>query len=104
MRRKARFRSNRTKAPMQQFACVRRRAATAYMPLHGFTAVDLGYQQGDAVSNIVNKFDEPPMTAQYLQLFDQIWNDPRSWKTSPRPSATTSRRSIRRTRPSASTS
>lgn len=46
MRRKARFKSNRTKAPMQQFACVESRAGntgdTAYMPLHGFTAVDLG--------------------------------------------------------------
>ena len=46
------------------------------MPLHGFTAVDLGYQQGNAVSNIVNKIDEPPFTATYLSLFDQIWNDP----------------------------
>ena len=44
-------------------------------PLHGFTAVDLGYQPGNAVSNLVNKMDEPPFTATYLQLFDQIWND-----------------------------
>ena len=29
------------------------------MPLHGFTAVDLGYQHGNAVSNMVNKMDEP---------------------------------------------
>ncbi|MEZ4615709.1 MAG: hypothetical protein R2867_09385 [Caldilineaceae bacterium] len=49
---------------------------TVYMPLHGFTAVDLGYQQGDAVSNIVNRFDESAYTAIYLQLFDQIWHDP----------------------------
>jgi SNF2 family DNA or RNA helicase len=46
-----------------------------YMPLHGFTAVDLGYQRGDAVSNIVNKFDEPAHTGVFLNLFDQIWND-----------------------------
>ena len=45
MRRKARFKSNRTKAPMQQFACVQAGGTdAAYMPLHGFTAVDLGYQ------------------------------------------------------------
>lgn len=43
MRRKARFKSNRTKAPMQPFACVQASGTdTAYMPLHGFTAVDLG--------------------------------------------------------------
>lgn len=76
MRRKAKFRSNRSKAPMQQLACVESEGEnTAYMPLQGFTAVDLGYQQGDAVSNIVNRFEEPAMTATYLQLFDQIWWD-----------------------------
>jgi hypothetical protein len=77
IRRKAKFKSNHTKAPMQQFACVQGGAAnTAYMPLHGFTAVDLGYQPGNAVSNLVNKMDEPAFTATYLSLFDQIWQDP----------------------------
>ncbi|MBA2660194.1 MAG: DEAD/DEAH box helicase family protein [Nitrosospira sp.] len=77
MRRKATFKSNRSKAPMQQFACVQTEGTdTAYMPLHGFTAVDLGYQQGNAVSNLVNKMDEPTFAATYLSLFDQIWNDP----------------------------
>lgn len=77
MRRKATFKSNRSKAPMQQFACVQAAAAeAAYMPLHGFTAVDLGYQQGNAVSNLVNKMDEPTFTATYLSLFNQIWQDP----------------------------
>ena len=77
MRRKAVFRSNRSKAPMQQFACIQgSEGDTAYMPLHGFTAVDLGYQQGNAISNLVNRFEEPVFTATYLQLFDQIWNDP----------------------------
>ena len=76
MRRKAIFRSNRGKAPMQQFACVQGNESDAvYLPLHGFTAVDLGYQQGDAVSNLVNKMDEPTITSTYLSLFDQIWND-----------------------------
>ncbi|WP_322997167.1 hypothetical protein [Castellaniella sp.] len=43
MQRKAKFRSNRTKAPMQSFACIQANGTdTAYMPLHGFTAVDLG--------------------------------------------------------------
>lgn len=76
MRKKATFRSNRGRAPMQQFACVSDgENPTAYMPLHGFTAVDLGYEKGNAVSNFVNKFDEHPMTGTWLALFDQIWND-----------------------------
>lgn len=77
MRRKARFRSNRTKAPMQQFICLQGEATqVTYQPLHGFTAVDLGYQPGNAVSNFVNRIDETAFTATYLSLFDQVWNDP----------------------------
>ena len=78
MRRKAKFRSNRKKAPMQQFAFVENSAnqQTLYQPLHGFTAVDLGLQEGDAVSNYVNKVDDHGFAATYLQLFNQIWSDP----------------------------
>ena len=66
MRRRATFRSNRGSAPMQQFACVTAPAAEAvYTPLQGFTAVDLGYQPGNAVSNFVHKVVEPPFTATY---------------------------------------
>ena len=73
--RKAIFKSNTTKAPMQQFAGVEQdEEQYLYNPLHGFTAVDLGYQSGDAVSNFVNRI-EKPMTETYLNLFDQIWKD-----------------------------
>ncbi|MBF2054800.1 MAG: DUF4391 domain-containing protein [Candidatus Sericytochromatia bacterium] len=48
IRRKAQFRSNATQAPMQQFAGVQNaEAEIAYMPLQGFTAVDLGYLCSD---------------------------------------------------------
>ena len=77
MRRKATFRSNTSAAPMQQFACVENISdSMVYMPLHGFTAVDLGYEKGNAVSNVVNRMDEPSATTTFLGLFDQIWNDP----------------------------
>ncbi len=77
IRKKATFRSNKTKAPMQQFVCVENNSANlAYMPVNGFTAVDLGYQKGNAVSNIVNRFDEAPHANTYIDLFDEIWNDP----------------------------
>lgn len=74
--RKARFRSNKTKAPMQQFACINaQQTNSAFMPLHGFTAVDLGYQQGNAVSNFVNKISDSTFAVNYLNLFNQIWSD-----------------------------
>ena len=73
VRRKVTFRSNATGNPMQQFAVVDDRAA--YMPLQGFTTADLGYEPGNAVSNMVQKIDAP-MASQFLSLFDQIWHNP----------------------------
>jgi superfamily II DNA or RNA helicase len=76
IRKKATFRSNTTKAPMQQFIHVGKGdEGVAYMPISGFTAVDLGYQKGDAVSNLVTRFGEPAQAQIYLQLFNQIWAD-----------------------------
>ena len=61
---------------MQQFVHAGAEAGdVAYMPISGFTAVDLGYQKGDAVSNLVNRMDEPRTHRVYLKLFNQIWND-----------------------------
>ncbi|WP_219899605.1 SNF2-related protein [Zobellella taiwanensis] len=77
MRQKATFKSNSTHAPMQPFAVVSGGSeSTLFAPINGFTAVDLGYQQGNAVSNFVHKMKQPEFTAQYLTLFDQIWSDP----------------------------
>ncbi|MBB1441014.1 DEAD/DEAH box helicase family protein, partial [Shewanella sp. SG41-4] len=75
IRKKATFKSNTTSAPMQQFAVVDGDAHSAYMPINGFTAVDLGYQKGNAVSNFVHKIDDNMMSSQYVQLFEQIWKD-----------------------------
>jgi len=76
IKQKAVFRSNKTSAPMQQFACIDGQTnKSVYLPLSGFTAVDLGYQKGNAISNIVNKFDEPTSTQTFMSLFEQIWND-----------------------------
>ncbi|MES9874470.1 MAG: helicase-related protein, partial [Candidatus Sedimenticola sp. 6PFRAG7] len=62
---------------MQQFVCLDNASEqVAYMPVNGFTAVDLGLQKGNAVSNIVNRFDGAPYTDTYLKLFDDIWADP----------------------------
>ncbi|MEO1785178.1 helicase-related protein [Thermodesulfobium sp. 4217-1] len=76
IKKKAKFRSNITNAPMQQFICVSQAEKSyIYSPIQGFTAVDLGYQKGNAISNFVNKFNEIPMTQTYLNLFDQLWAD-----------------------------
>lgn len=76
IRKKVTFKSNKTQSPMQGFAHVATAdKAALYTPLQGFTAVDLGYQKGDAVSNFVHRMDDVSFSQQYLQLFNSIWED-----------------------------
>jgi len=76
IQKKSTFKSNIADVPMQQFACVTGALSDAtFAPLSGFTAVDLGYQKGNAISSFVNKFDGAEQTKTYLELFDQLWSD-----------------------------
>lgn len=68
---KAVFKSNQTNQNMSGFVNV---DDTSYMPIQGFTTVDLGCEKGNNAYNIVNKI-EAPLSSAYLQLFDQLWND-----------------------------
>ena len=45
-----------------------------YMPLNGFTTVDIGCDRGNNAYNMVNRM-ESPFTEQYMQTFESIWND-----------------------------
>jgi hypothetical protein len=82
IRRKAVFRSNRGQAPMQPFAGVRATEGdTVYMPLQGFTAVDLGYQKGNALSNIVTRFASPPILACSSACSTRSGTIRKSWRT-----------------------
>lgn len=71
IRRKACFKSNYTGENMMGFATVDDKA---YMPVTGFTTVELGCERGDNAYTVINKF-EAPFSQQYLFLFDQLWND-----------------------------
>lgn len=46
----------------------------SYMPINGFTTVDLGCERGNNAYNVVQK-TESPMSDLYLKLFDDLWND-----------------------------
>lgn len=75
IRRKAVFKSNTTGENMGGFMTVAsREEQTAYMPINGFTTVDIGCERGNNSYNMVNSF-ESPFSAQYIQLFDSLWND-----------------------------
>ena len=75
IRRKVTFQSNTTGEIMGGFMTVDSGASqTAYVPLNGFTTVDIGCERGNNRYNMVNCFDAP-FAQQYMQLFDQLWND-----------------------------
>lgn len=71
IRKKVRFKSNRTGENMIGFGVVDN---TAYAPLGGFTTVELGGERGDNAYMMINKL-ETPLSLNYLQVFDQLWND-----------------------------
>ena len=75
IRRKVTFKSNTTGENMGGFMTVDSGASPkAYMPINGFTTVDIGCERGNNRYNMVNCFDAP-FARQYIQLFDQLWND-----------------------------
>ena len=75
IKRKAIFRSNTTGENMPGFMTVDNgEEKVAYMPLNGFTTVDIGCDRGNNAYNMVNRM-ESPFTEQYMQIFESIWND-----------------------------
>lgn len=71
IKQKACFKSNRTNENMMGFINV---DDTNYMPINGFTTVDLGCERGNNAYSFVQK-TETPMSQHFLTLFEQLWND-----------------------------
>ena len=71
IRKKAVFKSNVSNENMTGFLNVDDKS---YMPIAGFTTVDLGCDRGNNAYYMINKM-ESPMSEAYMNLFEQIWND-----------------------------
>lgn len=72
---KAIFRSNISGENMGGFLNVENgEESFTYMPVNGFTTVDIGCERGNNIHNMVNRM-EAPFTQEYMRLFDSIWND-----------------------------
>ena len=72
IRRKVTFRSNVTQEQMMGFMTVEE---STYMPINGFTTVDLGCERGNNAYYYVNKTESYENSGRFLKLFDEIWND-----------------------------
>ena len=68
---KVTFKSNVTNENMMGFINV---DDSNYMPVNGFTTVDLGCERGNNAYNIVQK-TEAPFSNAYIDLFESLWND-----------------------------
>lgn len=71
IRKKVTFKSNITNENMMGFINVDDKN---YMPINGFTTVDIGCERGNNAYNMVQKTEAPVSTA-YLELFESLWND-----------------------------
>lgn len=71
IRKKATFKSNVTNENMMGFINVDDKN---YMPIMGFSTVDLGCERGNNAYSMIQKTDAPFSSA-YLQLFERLWND-----------------------------
>ena len=71
IRKKVTFKSNVTNENMMGFINLDNKN---YMPINGFTTVDLGCERGNNAYNMVQKTEVPFSTA-YIDLFDSLWND-----------------------------
>lgn len=71
IRQKVTFKSNVTNEYMMGFINLDDKN---YMPINGFTTVDLGCERGNNAYNMVQKTEAPFSTA-YIDLFESIWND-----------------------------
>jgi SNF2 family DNA or RNA helicase len=75
IRNKVKFKSNITDEHMSGYINVQNGAnSMTYIPVNGFTTVDLGCEHGDMAYNLVTRMSSPS-TATFFNTFDQLWND-----------------------------
>lgn len=48
---------------------------STYMPINGFTTVDLGCERGNNAYYTVMKTESFENANHYIKLFEQLWND-----------------------------
>lgn len=72
IRKKVTFKSNVTQEQMMGFITV---DENTYMPINGFTTVDLGCERGNNAYYFVQKTESHENSQYYIRLYDQLWND-----------------------------
>lgn len=71
IREKVVFKSNTTNENMMGFINLDDKS---YMPVNGFTTVDLGCERGNNAYSMIQK-NEAPFSSQFVTLFDELWQN-----------------------------
>lgn len=71
IKKKVTFKSNVTNESMMGFINVDEKN---YMPINGFTTVELGCERGNNAYTMIQK-SEAPFSNAYISLFDELWDD-----------------------------
>ena len=75
IRAKATFKTNTTYDWMNNFLVVEGDGESyVYSPMNSFTAVDLGSERGNTLTNMVTRL-ESPASMEFLKTFDLVWSD-----------------------------
>ncbi|MHC1772108.1 MAG: helicase-related protein [Flexilinea sp.] len=75
VRKKGTFKSNITNKNMGGFINIESgNDAVTYMPINGFTTVDIGCDRGNNSYNMVTKI-EAPFSRDFIRLFNNVWSD-----------------------------
>lgn len=75
IQKKVKFKSNSTQEGMVGFMNVQNATEQlTYMPINGFTTVDIGTERGNNAYSMVNKIDAP-FSNEYIKLFNNVWDD-----------------------------
>lgn len=75
IQKKVTFKANSTHDSMGGFMNIQGEADhLTYMPINGFTTVDIGCEKGNNIYNMINKF-QAPFSMEYIRLFESVWND-----------------------------
>lgn len=77
IRKKVTFKSNVTQEQMMGFMTVDK---STYMPINGFTTVDLGCERGNNAYYPVQKTESYENAQYFIKLFEQLWNDKKKFQ------------------------
>lgn len=82
IKKKVKFKSNTTGASMPKFIGIdSEKGKISYMPIEGFTTVELGTAKDNSIFTVIQKNDDVQQSKYIFSKFDELWHDKDKLKT-----------------------